>query len=192
LSCVQIIPFAPAGGSAHFSQMEQPSRPRQEKPPAAARSPALASLTGALRAGDRRGVESVKNYGSISCHSFLPLPPPPVAEQAQQLAQNAEEGGDQIEGVEHGASPMMGLGHIIKAGRRWLYDSVRGITIPETDFRGVPSDQQHNSVKVVGTAFQADPVRSQRRFANQKRVVFNVEIERKRIRDLRGVAHGLP
>ncbi|KYC34469.1 hypothetical protein WA1_51685 [Scytonema hofmannii PCC 7110] len=36
LSCVQIIPFAPAGGSAHFSQMDQPSRPGQEKPPVAA------------------------------------------------------------------------------------------------------------------------------------------------------------
>ena len=33
LSCVQIIPFAPAGGRAHFSQMDQSSRPGQEKPP---------------------------------------------------------------------------------------------------------------------------------------------------------------
>nr|WP_192963001.1 hypothetical protein [Paracoccus haeundaensis] len=55
----------------------------------------------------RGGGMGVKNYTSISCHSFLPLSPPPVAEQAQQLAQNAEEGGDQIEGVEHGGSPMM-------------------------------------------------------------------------------------
>jgi hypothetical protein len=73
LSCVQIIPFAPGGGSAHFSQMDQPSRLGQEKPPATARSPALASLAGALRAGDQKGTESVKNYGSISCHSTLPL-----------------------------------------------------------------------------------------------------------------------
>lgn len=32
LSCVQIISFAPGGGSAHFSQMDQPSRPREEEP----------------------------------------------------------------------------------------------------------------------------------------------------------------
>lgn len=50
---------------------------------------------------------SVKNYGSISCHSFLPLAPPPVAEQAQQLTQDAEEGADQIMVVVHGGSLMM-------------------------------------------------------------------------------------
>ena len=45
---------------------------------------------------------------------------------------------------------------------------------------------------MVGTAFQADPIRSQLAFANQARALLNVEIERKRIRDLRGVAHGPP
>ena len=61
----------PLRGKSTFSQMGQTSRPGQEKPPAAARSPALASLARALRAGDRKRVESVKNYGSISCHSTL-------------------------------------------------------------------------------------------------------------------------
>nr|CRY94781.1 hypothetical protein [uncultured prokaryote] len=53
-------------------------------------------------------VAGVKNYTSISCHSFLPSPPPSVAEQAQQLAQDAEQGADQIKVVEHGGYPMMG------------------------------------------------------------------------------------
>ncbi len=57
----------------------------------------------------RRGCGTgVKNYTSISCHSFLPSPPPSVAEQAQQLAQDAEQGADQIKVVEHGGYPMMG------------------------------------------------------------------------------------
>lgn len=43
------------------------------------------------------GGVGVKNYTSISCYSFLPSPPQPVAEQAQQLAQNAQEDGDHIE-----------------------------------------------------------------------------------------------
>ncbi len=50
----------------------------------------------------------------------------------------------------------------------------------------------HLSLKMVGTAFQADPIRSQLAFANQAGVILDVEIERKRIRDLTGVAHGLP
>ena len=66
----------------------------------------------------------VKNYTSISCHSFL-LSPPPVAEQAKQLAQDAQEGGDQIKGVEHGASPMVGLARIIGAGRWSIYVGLR-------------------------------------------------------------------
>ena len=57
--------------------------------------------------------------------------------------------------------------------------------------RTIP-DQQHDALKVVGTAFQADPIRSQLAFANQAGAILDVEIERKRIRDLTGVAHGLP
>ena len=52
----------------------------------------------------------VKNYTSISCHSyhsFLPSPPPLVAEHAKQLAQDAQQGADQIKVVEHGGSPIM-------------------------------------------------------------------------------------
>ena len=61
-------------------------------------------------------VAGVKNYTSISCHSFLLSPSPPVAEQANQLAQDAQEDEDQIKGVEHGASPMVRLGRIIGQG----------------------------------------------------------------------------
>ena len=57
--------------------------------------------------------------------------------------------------------------------------------------RSIPY-QQHDAFKVVGTAFQTDPIRSQLAFANQARAVLDVEIERKWIRDLTGVAHGLP
>ena len=55
----------------------------------------------------QRRRQSVKNYTSISCHSFLSSPPPPVAEHAKQLAQNAKQGADQIKVVEHRGSPMM-------------------------------------------------------------------------------------
>ena len=57
--------------------------------------------------------------------------------------------------------------------------------------RAIP-DQQHDALKMVGTAFQTDPIRSQLAFANQAGVTLDVEIERKWIRDLTGVAHGLP
>lgn len=57
--------------------------------------------------------------------------------------------------------------------------------------RSIP-DQQHDALKVIGAAFQTDPIRSQLAFANQARAILDVEIERKRIRDLRGVAHGPP
>lgn len=53
----------------------------------------------------------VKNYTSISCHSFLSSPPPPVTDQAEYFAQDAqqqwEQDRGQIEKVEHGGSPMM-------------------------------------------------------------------------------------
>jgi hypothetical protein len=65
----------------------------------------------------RGGGMGVKNYTSISCHSFLPSPPPPVAEHAKQLAQDAQQGADQIKVVEHGGSPMM---------RNWTASSGQG------------------------------------------------------------------
>ena len=66
---------------------------------------------------ERRRWRRVKNYTSISCHSFLPSPPPPVAEHAKQLAQDAQQGADQIKVVEHGGSPMM---------RNWTASSGQG------------------------------------------------------------------
>lgn len=68
LSCVQIISFAPAGGSAHFSQMDQPSYPKKGKPLEAALSPARRA-TG--KAGNGRGSEGIlaTKRGSAPCRT---------------------------------------------------------------------------------------------------------------------------
>ena len=73
----------------------------------------------------RGGDMGVKNYTSISCHTFLPSPPPPVAQQAMQLAQDAQKGADQIEDVTHGVLHWV-CALIMGPGSGALYDGVRG------------------------------------------------------------------
>ncbi|WP_231559040.1 hypothetical protein, partial [Paracoccus sp. PAMC 22219] len=54
------------------------------------------------------------------------------------------------------------------------------------------SYQKHDTLKVIGMALGANPVGVEFAFADQTGIILDVEVERKRDRDYRNGAHGLP
>ena len=70
-------------------------------------------------------------------------------------------------------------------------------TLPELlDARYAPlgrsiSDQEHDALKVIGMTPRADPVGVELAFADQARIILDIEVERKWDRDYRNAAHGL-
>ena len=53
------------------------------------------------------------------------------------------------------------------------------------------SDQEHDALKVIGMTPRADPVGVELAFADQARIILDIEVERKWDRDYRNGAHGL-
>lgn len=53
------------------------------------------------------------------------------------------------------------------------------------------SDQEHDALKVIGMTPRADPVGVELAFADQARIILDIEVERKWDRDYRNAAHGL-
>ena len=53
------------------------------------------------------------------------------------------------------------------------------------------SDQEHDTLKVIGMTPRADPVGVELAFADQARIILDIEVERKWDRDYRNAAHGL-
>lgn len=54
------------------------------------------------------------------------------------------------------------------------------------------SYQKHDTLKVICMTFGANPVGVEFAFADQTGIILDVEVERKRDRDYRNGAHGLP
>ena len=71
-----------------------------------------------------------------------------------------------------------------------------GTLLQNLDARCVPlgrsiSDQEHNALKVIGMTPCADPLGVELAFADQARIILDIEVERKWDRDYRNAAHGL-